>query len=257
MSWVNLYQPPAPVTPADDPYGPEPYDINWPYPVHTQTLENDVVQLLPYIPRLYADVFWRKAEPALSSLLRYIPDHINSATDYLDALEKWRTNSACLMFLIVDKRRPPEAGLQGAIAGQISFLRTDVANLATEIGFVVTLPEYQRTYVTSNAIGLLLKYALNRPDDHAAPGLGMRRVEWRAHHMNAASAATARRMGFLEEGILQWQLVLMEGKEGINPSEHDLLAHRRGRHTRVLSMTWEEWEAQGREHVNKQMQRRA
>jgi hypothetical protein len=59
MSWVNHYQPPAAVL-GPDPYGPEPYDVNWPYPIHTQTLENDVVQLVPLIPRIHADLLWTK-----------------------------------------------------------------------------------------------------------------------------------------------------------------------------------------------------
>jgi RimJ/RimL family protein N-acetyltransferase len=256
MSWVNHYQPPAAAAAAADPYGPEPYDINWPYPIHTQTLENDVIQLVPYIPRLYADIFWENAEPALDALLRYIPGHIRTLQEYLNLLEVSRANPNCLTFIVVDKRGPPEAGLKGAIAGQMMYLRSDFANLTTEIGFIIILPAYQRTHVTSNAVGVLLEYALNRPDNTATPGIGMRRVEWRTHHANAASAATARRMGFVEEGVLKWQVVLAEGKEGDEPSKQDPQNARKGRHTRLLAMTWDEWEIRGREHVEKQMQRR-
>jgi RimJ/RimL family protein N-acetyltransferase len=257
MSWVNHYQPPTPAAAAADPYGPEPYDINWPHPVHTQSLENDVVQLVPLIPRIHADLLWAKAAPALDAIMRYMPGRFESLQDYLGLLETSRANPACLMFVVVDKRGPPEADLPGAIAGQMMYLRSDFANLCTEIGFVITLPAYQRTHVTSNAVGLLLQYALHQPNHTSAPGIGMRRVEWRTHHANAASAATARRMGFVEEGLLRWQLVLAQGKEGVEPSEEDAQKERKGRHTRLLAMTWDEWEARGCEHVEKQMQRRA
>jgi RimJ/RimL family protein N-acetyltransferase len=255
MSWVNLYKPPAPAAAPSDPYGPDPYDIHWPFSVHKHTLENDVVQLVPYIPRLYADAFWAKAEHEIGTILRFIPGSILTKADYLKSLDAFRSDSNSLMFVVVDKRSLPETGLKGAIAGQMALMRSDFNNLCTEIGFVITLPAYQRTHVTSNAVGLLLQYALNRPDDPVAPGLGMRRVEWRAHSMNLPSAATARRMGFVEEGVLQWQVVLAPGKEGLDPSEKDSLPERKGRHTRILGMTWDEWESRGRQHVEKQMQR--
>jgi hypothetical protein len=58
MAFVNNFTPAPPPAPMDDPYGPDPYDINWPCPLHPQTLENDVVKLTPLIPRIHADTFW-------------------------------------------------------------------------------------------------------------------------------------------------------------------------------------------------------
>jgi RimJ/RimL family protein N-acetyltransferase len=256
MSWVNLYHPPAPAAPLSDPYGSDPYDINWPFPVHARTLENDVVQLLPYIPRIYADIFWAKAQPAADSLTRFVPRDITTLTEYLEALEDWRKDPGSLMFVVIDKTRPSENGLQGTVAGQLSLMKTTASNLTTEIGFVMTLPQYQRTHVTSNAIGLLLKYALNTPTDPAAPGLGMRRVDWRAHSWNKPSIATARRLGFVDEGVLRWFVLLPPGKDGDDPRKDDK-NQGKGRHTAFLAMCWDEWEVRGRAKVEEQMRRRA
>jgi RimJ/RimL family protein N-acetyltransferase len=79
---------------------------------------------------------------------------------------------------------------------------------------VLVFPERQRTYVTSNAIGLLLRYCLELPSGPQRPGLGFRRVLWTAHTENRASQAAARRMGFKEEGVERWAYVIPEGMEG-------------------------------------------
>lgn len=256
MSWINLYKPPVPSIPLDDPYGSYPYDINWPFPVHTQTLENDVVQLLPFVPRVHADLFWEQAQPSSDSLTRFIPRNITNLDEYLQSLEDSRKDTGCLMFVVIDKTRPYVNGLSGAVAGQLSLMKTITSNLTTEIGFVVTLPQYQRTHVTSNAVGLLLKYALNSPSDPITPGLGFRRVDWRAHSWNLPSIAAAKRLGFVEEGKLRWFVLLPSGKEGNDPRPEDE-NQCKGRHTTFLAMCWDEWDEKGREVVEKQMQRRA
>jgi RimJ/RimL family protein N-acetyltransferase len=124
--------------------------------------------------------------------MHYMPGQFESLQDYLDRFEAARADPKCLTFVVADKRGPPEAGLPGAIAGHIGYLRSDFPHLCTEIGLVITLPAYQRTHVTSNAVGLLLQYALHQPNHASAPGMGMRRVEWRTHHANAALAACTR-----------------------------------------------------------------
>jgi hypothetical protein len=65
-------------------------------------------------------------------------------------LDRWiKIDRTRALFAVFDKnlRSVP------TLAGVIGFLNTSVEDLWTEIGFVVTLPRYQRTHVTSNAIG--------------------------------------------------------------------------------------------------------
>lgn len=255
MAWVNNFRP-SPSVPISNLYGPDPYDINWSFPVHLPTIENDVVQLTPLIPRIHAETFWARAEPAIGALSQFIPRQWATLTDYLESLEDARRDPTMVMFLVIDKTKTPEQGMSGRIAGQLALMKALVDNLTSEIGFVVILPEAQRTHVTSNAVGLLLKYALNSPTKAGAPGLGMRRVDWRAHSWNGPSIATAKRLGFQEEGTLRWYVKLPLGKDGDAPREEDR-DQAKGRHTAFLAMCWDHWDAQGREHVEKQMERRA
>ena len=49
MAYVNNYKPPAPtptVLPESELYGPDPYDINFAYPLHLDTLESDSLKLV-------------------------------------------------------------------------------------------------------------------------------------------------------------------------------------------------------------------
>jgi hypothetical protein len=137
MSFFNGFRTEPPRPTSDDPYGPKPYDINWPFPLHLSTLENDVVQLTPFIPRLFAEAFWAQAEPAAGSLMRWIPRTITKLEDYLASLEDARGSPEWIIFAVVDKTKNPELGLHGALAGQIALLHTSLPNRSTEIGLVL------------------------------------------------------------------------------------------------------------------------
>jgi len=130
--------------------------------------------------------------------------------------------------------------------------------LAVEIGHILTLPAFQRTYVTSNAVGLLLHYALDTP---SAGGLGLRRVFWQANALNEKSVRAAQRMGFHFEAIIRWDRVLPLGKD------IDIAGNKKGersedprpgciaRDTAMLSLCWDDWEGGGRQHVDEIMAR--
>ncbi|EUC59733.1 GNAT family acetyltransferase, putative [Rhizoctonia solani AG-3 Rhs1AP] len=141
-----------------------------------------------------------------------------------------------------------------ALAGTIGYLRASPELSSVEIGYVIILPAYQRTFVSTHAIGLLLDYALQKPSDG---GLGLRRVQWQAHADNAASIRAAQRMGLKLEGILRWERTVPTDKDnGIKARDDDVL-QRRGRHSAMLAMCWDDWEEEGREHVQKMMARRS
>ncbi|KAK0496417.1 hypothetical protein EDD18DRAFT_1353164 [Armillaria luteobubalina] len=110
-----------------------------------------------------------------------------------------------------------------------------------------------RTHVTSNAIGILLKYALD------LDSLGLRRVTWQASTANAASIKAAERMGFRKEGVLRWRKVWPESKSrganGTPVRKGDPREDALGRDTVVLSICWDDWEGGVRAHVEKTMVR--
>ena len=143
----------------------------------------------------------------------------------------------------------------GALAGVMGCTNTSAPHLTAEIGFVLTFTRFQRTHVTSHAIGLLLHYALDVP---SAGGLGLRRNEWRASPSNQASIRAAERMGFKRDGYFRWNWVLPEGKEmgnGLQRREGDPRIRNVGRDSLIMSICWDDWEDSARARVDAVMAR--
>jgi len=172
-------------------------------------------------------------------------------------------NPGFILFLILDKTKTSSTpsikieGEDGAIAGHLAYINSSTANLATEIGYILILPPFQRTHVTSNAVGLMMHYALDLPD---RGGLGLRRVFWQANALNTASRRLAERMGFRFEVILRWDRVLPENKQqfgnGIKVRDGDPRGPKCvGRDTAIFGHCWDDWEGGGREKVDAVMTR--
>jgi len=171
-------------------------------------------------------------------------------------------NPGFVLFLLLDKTRQSDTpstkieGEDGAIAGHIGYISSSAPNLTTEIGYIIILPPFQRTHVTSNAVGLMMHYALDLPD---RGGLGLRRMFWQASALNAGSRRLAERMGFNFEGITRWDRVLPENKQfgnGIEVRDGDPRGSKHGgRDTAVFSHCWDDWEGGGRDKVDAIMAR--
>lgn len=163
-----------------------------------------------------------------------------------------------LTLAIIDKTQPPSAeDDEGALAGMMSFFDTSTVHLSTEIGYVVTLPPFRRTHVTTNAVGLMLQYAFSAEDNG---GMGLRRVQWKANSVNAASIRVAERMGFGREGVLRWHMIFRDGvKKGKVGNGRPLPKGSRdgdvGRDTVVLGLCWDDWEEGVRQTVSELMGR--
>ncbi|KAL8946390.1 MAG: hypothetical protein Q9183_007912 [Haloplaca sp. 2 TL-2023] len=166
-----------------------------------------------------------------------------------------------MLYAVIDKTKPtscPTNDPEGALTGVIGHLNSNVEHKSAEIGFVITLPAFQRTHVTSNAIGLLLHYALDTPEQG---GLGLRRVQWQANSVNELSRKVAERMGFEFEGVMRWHKIFKDGvangKVGNGrgtpkgAEEGDL-----GRDTAIYGLCWDDWVDGGREKVEGVMGRK-
>lgn len=123
--------------------------------------------------------------------------------------------SGTMAFAIIDKTktedRPKDAasnGDQGALAGVIVLMDASSTSRSLTIGTLFTLPPFQRTHVTSNAVGLMLQYALDPPSDG---GLGLIRVQWRLDSLHEGSARVAERMGLRYEGTEMWFRLIKKG----------------------------------------------
>ena len=255
MEYTNSYKAPAVLALLPGYYGPHPYDINWIMPLHEATLESERIKLTPFIPSLHAREYASQSA-AHPELHRYFPLNPSSLDAILTAVElRVRRDPTWILFAIIDKTHGDGGG---ALAGVIGLVHASPANLSAEVAWVLVFPAFQRTYVASNAIGLLLRYCLELPSDRQRPGLGFRRVQWTAHTANRASQAAAKRMGFKEEGVLRWSWVIAEGMEGngITLRDGDPESPRPGRDSVMFSLCVDDWESEGREHVQRLIDRR-
>lgn len=247
MAYVNLYKPPAQDTPIQLPDDDDPLDLNFSLPIPDE-LSSDRVKLVPFIPALHRSQLLDGVNdhPALYTYLSYGPFSNSDA----DAFNLWyeqriRSDPTILLFAILDKTSPsppshPSQG--GAFAGVMAYLQTFPQHLSTEIGHIVILPKYQRTFVNTNAVGLLLMHALEVPSNG---GLGLRRVQWQANAENAPSRRAAERMGFKMEGIIRWQRMIPGAVGGFYASAKDREGDPEpdvpGRHTAMLALCWDDY----------------
>ncbi|KZV75335.1 acyl-CoA N-acyltransferase [Peniophora sp. CONT] len=255
----NGYTPPTPAClPSGEAlYGPDPYDYNFCFPVDFTQLETDRVALAPLVPRIHAQLYFEEVSKN-TEIEKWLHIRHDTLEQFLQSLEVWRRDPNQLVLAIIDKGRSgPAPSVPGcSFAGIIGLINTSAGNLSTEMGPVIVLPHAQRTYVTLNAVGLLLRYCLEVP---SKGGLGLRRVQWSSHPANVRSVQVAVRMGFKREGMLRWTLALPDEKKvgnGRALREGDPRSSRPRRDTEVLGFCFEEWEAGGHELVQARMERR-
>jgi RimJ/RimL family protein N-acetyltransferase len=86
-------------------------------------------------------------------------------------------------------------GGRDAVEGTATFMRTDVAHGAVEVGSIVYSSALQRSRAATEAMWLMAR--------HAVLDLGYRRYEWKCDALNAPSRAAAARLGFSFEGVFR------------------------------------------------------
>lgn len=165
--------------------------------------------------------------------------------NYIDV--RIERDPALTLWVVYNKKSAGDT--EDELVGLIGLLNTDPTNLSTEIGFVLTLPPFQRTHVTTHAVGLLLVWCLDE--------LKLRRVQWQANARNEKSVHAAQKMGFAMEGIVRWQRVLPpeKRKAGSKPREGDPKPEHHGRDSALLSVCWDDWEGGVKEKVRERMAR--
>jgi RimJ/RimL family protein N-acetyltransferase len=223
----------------------------------------------PDQPAIHTPPFFELTSPH-PELFTYIPFNPLPSIAAMNNAHAARTqpDPGAVLFAIIDKTRTDSFNVDkdGAFAGSIGLEDTSVHNLSTEIGFIIILPEFQRTHVTSNAVGLLLQYTLDLPSDG---GLGLRRVQWQCNDANAASVRAAERMTFRREALLRWDRVMhggwQAGKIGNNRAmprcdvvcedEGPKKQEEMGRDTLLFSICHDDWDYGGKERVKSVMER--
>ncbi|KAJ5115170.1 hypothetical protein NUU61_000929 [Penicillium alfredii] len=231
---------------------------NFCFPV--RELENDAVKLTPFDPTKHAGPYFHGSvnHPELYQYMSIGP--FASEEEFISRFINDFVNqqSSVQCFAVIDKRKPASvADPDGEVAGMVSYMSASAVHLSAEVGYIIILPPYQRTHVTTHAVGLLLHYAMDSPEQG---GLGLRRMQWLADPPNKASLAAAQRMGFQQEGILRWNRVVPDaeargkvhnGRNGpVYGEQQD-----RGRDTVYLSLCWDDWTEGKREVVDALMSR--
>lgn len=202
-----------------------------------------------------------------SDTFKYLPDGPwASGTELIQEFWEGRVfpSKDMTLFAIYDKTRESESGEGPALAGMIAYLNSSATDLFIEIGWITILPAFRRSHVTSNAVGILMHYALDLPssesDEGTSGGLGLRRCVWIANVLNTPSVNAGERMGFIKEGIMRWHRVLPESKKvGWNGREERKGDPREGcggRDSIILSHCFDDWENGGRQKVGTIMDRR-
>jgi RimJ/RimL family protein N-acetyltransferase len=200
-------------------------------------------------PATFAQDFFDLVKPN-PELLAYMPvGPFEDMDDLLSFMHTFVQDPGRVVFAILDRTKPVDHNRWGGgqLAGAIALLNTEVHNLCTEIGFVTIAKQFQRTHVTTNAIGLLLQWCFSE--------LGLRRVQWQANHRNEPSLQTAVKMGFKMEGIIRWQRVLPASKKDVGEPVNRNGKEEAGRHSAMLGMYWDDWESGLKDTVATRMAR--
>ena len=218
-------------------------------------------------PELHLDLVFTAFAPH-TELFAYLPiEPFTSVSDVAALIDRLvQKDPGATLFVAYDKTRNGRDQAP-VVAGLIALIQTDPNNLTTEIAWVMILPDFQRTHVTTNAVGLLLHYCLDAPPASAShpsdpdpisgvvPGIGLRRVQWLSNVNNERSVRAATRLGFRYEGTLRWHRALPVGKGGVSPRTTDPKLELRGRHSAILSLCWDDWEGGVRDKVRALMTR--
>ncbi|KAH8105183.1 acyl-CoA N-acyltransferase [Cristinia sonorae] len=231
---------------------PPTLDANFCFPV--KDLESSKVKLTPFNPSRHAETYFAGSSPH-PEIYDYLPwgPFPSSSAFVQEVYERLiQPDRGMVLLVVLDKTKTTGDSGEPALAGLIGLLNTSRSQHCTEIGFVITLPPFRRTHVTSHATALLLQWCLNRTSEG---GLGMRRVQWQTNELNVASARAAVKMGFRFEGVIRWQRVLAEGKQGPERFGEDGKKEVPGRHTKMFSLCWDDWEEGEKEKINARLER--
>jgi N-acetyltransferase len=92
----------------------------------------------------------------------------------------------------------------GREAGLTRFMNIDCVHRRTEIGGTIIAPEWQRTFVNTEAKYLMLK--------HAFEEWGCIRVEFKTDSLNERSRNAILRIGAKEEGLFRNHMIMPDGR---------------------------------------------
>jgi RimJ/RimL family protein N-acetyltransferase len=160
-------------------------------------LEGNRVRLAP----MSMDYFEQLCRAGLNeSIWRFIPTLIRTREDmrqYVQSALKLRDRGTAVPFVTIEKSA-------NELVGSTRYANTDSVNRRLEIGWTWIIPEWQKTYVNTEAKYLMLK--------HAFEVLGCIRVEFKTDSLNDKSRKALAGIGAKEEGIFRNHRIMPDGR---------------------------------------------
>lgn len=246
---------------------------NFCLPINLDHLQNESLRLIPIESCTDANLQEYITETCINNpeLWTYFPAGPHAS---VDAYTTWydqvvRHDPTSVIFAIylkagkVSKRKSGSDEIEvfevadNTFAGTTGLINASTMHSIVEIGHVMVLPKFHRTFVQSVASCLLLKHLL---DPVSQGDLQMRRVQWQANSLNKPSIAAAERLGLSLEGIIRWQRVIADNKmcasegpgarsDGKPVVDIDGRKLGPGRHSAMLALCWDDWLEGKRDHV--------
>jgi len=168
---------------------------SWTPPPHPprEPIVGRYCRLEPLDPAIHAAALYEAyaGDDAAWTYLAYGP--FRSLESYRDWVDSVHAVDDPLFFAILDRGKP---------VGVASYMRIAPAAGSIEVGGINFSPRMKRSTVATEAMYLMMESAFR---------LGYRRYEWKCDHLNAASRAAARRLGFTYEGIFR-QATVYKGR---------------------------------------------
>lgn len=161
------------------------------------TLQGDKITLRPLSPDDAAQFYRAGNYPELWQWVK--PYHclsLNAAQDWIAQSLAEQQSGQHVPFVIIDNQSQ-------TLIGSTRYCSIRKEHRGIEIGFTFITPEFQRSYVNSQAKFLLLQHAFEQ--------LGAIRVALQTHEKNHQSRNAILRIGASFEGILRNQRILSDG----------------------------------------------
>lgn len=135
-----------------------------------------------------------------TEIWRWMPFAVKTRDDlrcYIETLLEAQSAGSSLPFVMKDRA-------SGCVVGASRFSNIDRANRRTEIGGTFIAPEWQRTFVNTEAKYLMLRHAFETWDAI--------RVELKTDSLNERSRTAILRIGAREEGTLRNHMIMPGGR---------------------------------------------
>lgn len=170
---------------------------NWTSPPapDADVFQGRYAELVPLKADEHADLLY-KAYEGHDQLWDYMPyGPFPSASDYRRWIQQTVNTSGHRFYAIRNLETETWEGVA-------SYLRIDPANGSIEVGNITYSPALQRTRAATEAMFLMMQWALSA---------GYRRYEWKCNALNVPSRRAAERLGFSFEGVFR-QATVVKGR---------------------------------------------